>query len=37
MAAAALPHVDISRPARAHRHEYGGLYAIGRVLGLVSV
>jgi hypothetical protein len=34
MAAAALPHVDVAKPAAGDRHEYGGLHAVGRVLGL---
>ncbi len=34
MAAAALPHVDVTKPATRHRHEYGGLHAVRRVLGL---
>ena len=33
-AAAALPHVDITIPQSVIGHQHGGLYAIGRFLGL---
>ena len=34
MAAAALPHVDVTKPQVGDRHQYGRLYAVGHLLGL---
>jgi type III pantothenate kinase len=34
MAAAALPHVDVTKPQKRDRHQHRGLHAIGHLLGL---